>query len=327
MVSPGVSPPGPFGPPTSLTSLMVGGIPIPWGSGGDIPLTNGNYYFVSSVDGSAGFDGLSAVTPKAALFGTSGAYAQATAANGDVIIVLPGHTEAISASTAAATSGVQVVGIGQGALRPTFTLDTANTATIAVSAANQSFSNCIFTANFLSIAACFTLSTAKNFLLQNCLFNETSSVLDFLNIVKSTGAANTVDGLTLIGNQWEGLGTTSVNTFNLNANTVDRLTALGNVIVNATTVDQASLIVQTAGILTNLNCGYNKTYRKNTTATASLISVGGTTSTGFVYNNYTLTLDTATNVLFTTTVGLAPFNNYITGVVGASGFLIPAADS
>lgn len=314
------------GPPTAFSSLSVAGVPT-MGVGGNPPLTNGNYYFVSSVDGVASNDGSSMGAPLATVFGTAGAYAKCTAANGDIIVCLPGHVETLSASTAAAKSGVSVVGIGQGALRPTFTMDTLNTTTILVSAANQSWSNCIFTANFLSIAAAFTLSTAKNFSLRNCLFNETSGVLNFLNIVKSTGAANTVDGLTMVGNQWTGLGTTSVNTFNLNADTVDRLTATGNLVVNATTVDQASLIVQTAGILTNLECGYNRTYRKNTTSTASLISVGGTTSTGFVHDNYTQTLDTATNVLFVTTVGLSAFENYITGAVGASGFIIPARDT
>jgi hypothetical protein len=65
-------------------------------------------------------------------------------------------------------AGVAVVGLGVGSNRPKFTLDTANTATIAVSADNVSFQNCQFVANFLSIAACFTLTTAKEFTVENC---------------------------------------------------------------------------------------------------------------------------------------------------------------
>lgn len=307
--------------PNGITSMGVPAV------GNSIPTTNGNYYFVSSVTGSNGNDGSSMETPYATL-----AYVvdnKVRANKGDVIVVLPGHTETISSATGMVmdTAGFSVVGLGEGGLRPTFTLGTANTATIAVSAANISISNCIFVANFLSIAACFTLTTAANFTLTNCRFRETSNILNFLNIIKSTGAANTVDGLTVIGNKWNGLGTTSVNTFILTANDINRLTVLGNQVVNATTVNAASLVIVTAGILTNADVGYNQTYRNNTTSTASLISVGGTTSTGLVYNNYTQTLDTGTNVLFATTVGLAAFNNYITGVKGASGFLIPTADS
>lgn len=324
----GLAASGPSGPPSALTGLTVAGVPT-MGMGGSIPITGGNYYFVSSVTGSAGSPGTSMAYPKAAVFGTGGAYASCTAGNGDVIVVLQGHSETISSATAAqmSTAGVQIVGLGTGSYRPLFTLDTANTATIAVSAANQGFANCRFDANFLSIAAAFTLTTAVNFNLTGNTFFDRSGVLDFLNIVKSTGAANTVDRLTLVGNVWKGLGTTSVNSFLLTANDIDLLTIIGNTIVNATTVNASSLVTVTAGVLTNLDCGYNKTYRNNTTSTASLISVGGTTSTGFVYNNYTQTLDTATNVLFATTVGLAAFDNKITGVKGASGFLIPTADS
>jgi calcineurin-like phosphoesterase len=126
------------------------------------------------------------------------AISQCTANRGDVIMVKAGHAETISDATtfAANIAGVAVIGLGAGTLRPTFTFSTANTATIPVSAANVAFVNCRFVANFLSIAAPFTLSTAKGFTVQSCDFSETSSVLNFLNIVKSTGAANTIDGMT-----------------------------------------------------------------------------------------------------------------------------------
>lgn len=316
---------GPFGPPTALTSLTVGGVPT-MGMGDSIPITSGNYIFVSSVAGVAGADGDSAQNPASSVFGPGGAYSMASA--GDVIVCLPGHAETISSATGALMNlaGVTIVGLGTGALNPTFTLGTANTTTIAVSAANQSVIGCTFVANFLSIARCFTL-TATGFTLSGCQFSDASGVLNFLNIIASTGGANTADGLTVVGNKWKSLGTTSVNTFVLLANTTDRLTVLGNQAIMATTVNQSIFVVVTTGILTNAEVGYNRGYRNNTTATASLISVGGTTSTGIVYNNYTQTLDTATNVLFATTVGLAAFNNYVTGVKGASGFLIPGADS
>jgi len=168
----------------------------------------------------------------------------------------PGHAETISSATALTLniSQVSVVGLGVGLGRPMFTFDTANTSTINVSADDISFVNCNVTANFLSVAAAFTLSTARGFTLQNCLFRDTSGVLNFLNYVKSTGAANTVDGLTCVNNQATSLGTTSVNTFILSANDINRLTVIGNVVKYATTVDAAGLIVISAGILTNLDC-------------------------------------------------------------------------
>lgn len=83
---------------------------------------------------------------------------------GDIVFVLPGHQEYISSATALplATNGVAIIGLGYGANRPTFTLDTAATATIAVRAANISIQNCIFVANYADITSCFTCLNSSN---------------------------------------------------------------------------------------------------------------------------------------------------------------------
>jgi hypothetical protein len=258
------------------------------------------------------------------------AVSQCVANRGDIIFVKPGHAESVTSATALPLNiaGVAIVGLGVGSARPTFTVSTANTATIAVSADNVSVQNCIFVANFLSIAACFTLTTAKEFTVEACLFRDTSSILNFLNIVKSTGAANTVDGLTFNDNVVKNLGVTSNNTTILTANDIDRLTMRRNSLVWAVRNDVAIGVIVTAGVLTNLIAADNFGYRPNTTtAGGSFINVGGTTSTGFVVRNYIQTLTTTTDLLFTTSVGLAAFENRVTGVVGAQGFAIPAADS
>jgi len=258
------------------------------------------------------------------------AISQCVANRGDIIFIKPGHVETVSSATALNfnIAGVAIVGLGMGANRPKFTLDTANTATIPVSAANMSVQNCQFAANFLSIAACFTVATAPEFTVHNCYFYDTSSILNFLNIVKTTGAANTADGLTFNDNVVVNLGVTSNNTTILTANDIDRLTMLRNNLKWAVQNNVAIGVIVTAGVLTNADIGYNKGYRPNTTtAGGSFINVGGTTSTGFVYNNFIQTLTTTTDLLFTTTVGLAAFENRVTGVVGATGFVIPAVDS
>lgn len=316
--------------PNGLTSF---GIPLLGGgeSPATIPISSGKYIFANALGGPGGSgDGTSMYQPLPSVFAAGGAYAQATAAKGDVIVALPGHTETISSATGAlmTKSGVQIVGIGNGTLQPKFTLDTANDTAITVSAANQSISNCRIVANFLSIAAPFVLTTARWFTVNNCYIFDTSSVLNFLNIVKSTGAANTVDGLTFANNWVSNLGVTSNNTTILSANDVDRLTMYNNKIHFAVQNDIAIGAIISAGVVTNLDIGYNKFYRPNTSTTGgSIINVGGSTSTGWVYNNYVQTLDTSADIIFTTTSGLGAFNNFVTGVVGASGFLIPTADT
>lgn len=257
------------------------------------------------------------------------AVTQCSANRGDIIFIKPGHAETVSSAGAIAMSiaGVAVVGLGSGSNRPKFTLDTANTATIAVSADNVSFTNCQFFANFLSIATCFNLTTAKNFTVQNCSFYDTSAVLNFLNCITSANGANTADGLTVTDSQWFGLGTTSVNSFALVANATDGATMLRNRVTLARTADAAILLTVTTGVSTDLEIGDNIAISKQaTTANGSLAKLNAS-STGSVYRNYAGTLTTTADALFTTTVGVYPFENRVSGVVGATGFVIPAADS
>ena len=291
-----------------------------------IPRGRGKDYYVSSLVGAAGSSGLG---PYAAVTTIKLALAKCTANNGDRIIVLPGHSEALANTTDLDLNkaGVEIIGLGVGEKQPKITIGTANTATITVSADDVTVRNIHVVANFLSIAAAFTSAAAKNFSMEWCRFTDTSSVLNFLNIFKGTGGANTNDGLEMSDCLWDGKGTTSVNAAILVANTVDRLVAVRNKWKSETTVDQAWIVV-TTGILTNADIGDNKGYRQNTaTSNSSLINVAGTTSTGWVYRNYIQSLTTTTDKLFTTTVGLAAFENRVSGAVGATGFVIPAVDS
>lgn len=93
----------------------------------------------------------------------SGAMAQCTPGNGDIIFVKPQHAETISTATVLnlACSDVAIIGLGSGTNRPSFTLDTLTTSTINVTANNLSIQNCQFVGNFLSIAALFTPAIAS----------------------------------------------------------------------------------------------------------------------------------------------------------------------
>lgn len=55
----------------------------------------------------------------------AGALTGCVASRGDVIIALPGYTETITTTLAMSKAGVSLVGIGQGNLRPTFTVNAA----------------------------------------------------------------------------------------------------------------------------------------------------------------------------------------------------------
>lgn len=293
------------------------GSPMPMGLG------VGKTYYVSSAI--AGSDGTS---PDTAVATIVAATAKCVANQGDTVVVLPYHTENIAAATAlSAIAGIRIIGVGEGEARPKVTFTTANTATYSLAVANVTIENIIFIANFLSIAAAITLSTAVGTRVVRCEFRETSNVLNFLNIVKSTGAANTVDGLQLLNNEWNGLGTTSVNSFLLTANDIDRLKLIGNYVKLARTATAAILATVSAGVLTMLDCGFNVAISQQTADTGGgFINVGGTTSTGRVWFNYLGDLST-TDLFMTTSVAVTFFENKKTGVISASGYLLPATDS
>lgn len=257
------------------------------------------------------------------------AFTQCIANRGDVILVKPGHAETISTATAMAWSiaGVAVVGLGNGSNRPKFTISADNTATVNVSADNISVQNCQFIGSFLSIAACFTLTTAKFFTVEACYFKDAGATTNFLNIIKSTGAANTVDGLAAIDNHWNGLGTTSVNSFILTANDIDGAVWMRNTVKLARTATAAVFATVSAGVLTDLICTDNVAISQQTADTGGgFINVGGTTSTGVVARNLLGDLST-TDLFITTNVGLTYDNNKKTGVITTSGYLLPATDS
>ena len=256
------------------------------------------------------------------------AITQCVANRGDIIFIKPGHAESVSSAGAIALSvaGVAIVGLGVGSSRPTFTLDTANTATITVTADDISVTNCLFVANFLSIATCFAV-TKKNFTVQNCEFRDTSSILNFLNCINCTGAANTSNGLTVTDSSWFGLGTTSVNGMVLIADAHDRVVINRNRVTLARTADAGILLNVTTGASTNIEVGDNVVISKQSASSNGSMLVLSASSTGSVYRNYAGTLTTTSDKLFTTTVGVYPFENRVSGVVGATGFVIPAVDS
>ena len=103
-------------------------------------ILTGNVFFVSSVVGANGNKGKSPDKP----FGDIDyAIGECTAGNGDVIYVLPGHSEDPIVSITADVAGISIIGLGTGGARPTITFG-ALAATFAISEDNVTVKNIIF---------------------------------------------------------------------------------------------------------------------------------------------------------------------------------------
>lgn len=279
---------------------------------------------ISALFGTNYPDGVATVYPTIAL-----ANAACVANRGDVILVAPGHTESVSSSTALSMSiaGVTVLGCGIGAMRPVITLDTANTATINVTAAGVTFKNIVFVANFLAIASAFTLTTAKDFQLLNCEFRDTSAILDFLFIVTTDTTSNDADGLTIDTCMVNSLTAAGVNGLVSFLGTNDRCRISNNSYHSVSTNAAAIIPIATGKILTNFRLLNNLFNIVNATGTATgyIITTNGSTNTGFIAGNQDHALPT-TPLFCTASSGFVYNGNYHSDQPDLQGYLVPAAD-
>ena len=292
-------------------------------AGPNNPSTAG-VWFVDSNTGTDGNKGDSWYQPLKTL-----ARAWVLAKAGDIIQLKPGHAETVSTSTAAAwaTKNVQIIGYGLSSQQPTITLDTANTSTITVSADGISVTNVAFVANFLAIAALFTLTTAKSFTVNGCTISDTSASLNFIDYFKLSTTSNANDHLTVVNNNINSLATSGAVKLLDVLGTHDSVVVQNNSYLTLTTNAGAIMPIATTKKLTNFLFLGNIVNVQNAagTGTGYLITTD-TAGTGFIHGNFLSALPT-TPLLVTAAKGYVYGINYHTDTADTSGYIIPAQDS
>jgi hypothetical protein len=251
-----------------------------------------------------------------------------TAASGDTIYVLPGHTETITnTSTTLDVAGINIVCLGHGANAPIFTYSAAE-ATITVSAANVTWKGGRFVGNFDNVAAAFTLGDCANFKLEGGDFIDNSSVLHFMSIVVTGATNNACDGLQVIRNRWWGLAL-APNAFISILGDADRVVIADNDVTMAATNDVGHFLTITGDTLRHVRIVRNSLFVTGATnASVGIFLTGSSTdNTGIVAYNLVTSLDTTSELIATAGTGLAFFENYYTGTADASGKLWPAVDA
>ncbi len=252
---------------------------------------------------------------------------------GDVIYIKPGHTETIIAAgtVTQSASNVTVVGLGHYNLRPKFTYTTAATASYLVSGANSYITNLWMVGGFSNVTQAFNV-TAVGCTIDNVRFTNSTTNQDFLTCVSATGAANTADGLTVTNCNWNTIDTDDFSLVAIAASAKD-VTIWNNHMVttsaqaSASSISNANLLGTVAGtVLLNADIGWNRTQSLMSSGEL-LLSNDGSTSTGFVHNNYLQHADvTTTHDLGADGTGLSLFENKSVSTNALSGFLLPAAD-
>lgn len=305
--------------------IYAQGVPVlPSGSSG-VPLTTGKYFFVSSLTGSNGNpgSGTGGTTPANPFATLTYALAQCTANNGDVIILMPGHAETISAAAGIAINkaGVTIVGLGNGNNRPLLTWQTLTSATVTITAADVTLRNIRTTSTITGLVTMFSVTGAR------CTFDGVDYFEDgttaALQFILTTAAAT---DLTVQNCHWY-RGTTAATALSqwIVLTGADRAKILNNFCILkgfATSNPINSIVAVVTTLCVGIRIERNRFYDSNSTGNQAILTIANTT--GVIADNYIGTSKTATTFTWDSCFA---FQNFVSNEVAKSGVLSPVADA
>ena len=148
------------------------------------------------VDSNNGADTSGGLSWDNALATVDAAVNLCVANRGDLILIAPNHAETFADATGLVldVDGINIVGVGVGTDRPTFTFSTAITANIPLSADNVYIENILCLANFDSITSGITIS-GTDCILKNIEWRDTTDIEAVTAInLEDTANRTTIDG-------------------------------------------------------------------------------------------------------------------------------------
>jgi hypothetical protein len=233
-----------------------------------------------------------------------------TASSGDVILVLPGHTEAVtSTSIAVDVAGISIIGLGSGSMKPTLTF-AATDSRINVTAANCTLKNLRLEAAVGQVVTAVLHATAA----QNTQYIDieffATSTFNFINCY-TLGAANISDGC-----KWERnyLRTADAGQLALciTAAAANDLKFYNNYVVHAAAA--AGLLTGGAANFLGLDVRGNFVQTGQTDGSVGvLVITTGTASSGSIVDNDMKTGDADANVAIPIASKVYAARNYIAG--------------
>ncbi len=250
-------------------------------------------------------------------------------ARGDIIFVLPGHSETIATASALTVNkaALAIVGLGVGQHRPIFNLSAA-TSTINVTAQSCSLSNLVLIAGALDIS-CITTTGAAGLTVSNCEFDDSSSILNFKYLIDTSAVSNALNDLRIEGCKLHGLSATAGTSVVKMDGTNAVLSIVDNYFTHASTNGGGLMNIAAGKVVTFAQIKRNviTLTAATDTATGLLIITDGTTNSGVISDNYVDSLDATTEILVTASSGFKFHENKYSGAADKSGYLLPAADA
>lgn len=223
--------------------------------------------------------------------------AQCRSGMGDIVLVMPGHAENVSSADymSSLVAGTRIVGLGYGALRPTFTW-TATAATWLFDVANVELRNCVLEAagpsgtTAITVDAPITISASGCALIDCDIRCERDADQGATIAVTTTAAA---DDLTIAGCKFHGTNDGTLPTTYLRLVGADRLKLLNNVFTGASSSATIGLVQFITTASTDILMLNNWVFNSLATSNAAVTGLAGLT--GFVNELYTQSLGAHAN--------------------------------
>ncbi len=241
----------------------------------------------------------------------------------DVVFVLPGHAENVTATTLTGlVAGTRVIGCGRGSNRPNFRW-TATTSQFVMNKADCVLMNMILRAEGAVVVKAFAVTGADNAIIGCDIDFGSTAATNLSTIGLDVGAG--ADRFLFANNYVHTIaGATPTQVVVISA-AVDGPTFTDNKIMAATSVVSKGVIDITAAA-TGVDIGRNL-LQNRLASSETVLSVGAFAATGMYYDNYGATeAGTPVSDIFEANAAslLRPFQNFGTDTKGASGLLSPA---
>ncbi len=248
-----------------------------WYDYGNYQLHPGNIWFVGScVVGCSNTFGYG-MSPDSPFATIDYAVGQCVAGQCDVIYVLPGHVETLTAAGGLDldVTGIRIIGIGEGTYQPVIDLTTINTVDVDIDADSVWIENLHFVADVIDIAAAIDVN-ATDFTMKNCRCTGTANLNALIWVQDAAAMAS--HGITI--EDCEFIDTDSDNTNCINfAGTGNRHVIRRNTLIG----DWGAIALGGTGVVTNCLCADNYVYNIAVVAEAGIHWAD--TATGLMINN------------------------------------------
>ncbi len=272
--------------------------------------STGSVFFVHSVNGSDTYTGTTSSQPFATL---QKAHNSCSSNNGDTIIVMPGHVETIATAAALAfsTSGVSVVGLGEGAARPTFTVNGVVTASMTVTGNSTHLENLLFLGGIDALTGYIKFDAADITFLNCETRDSTGQAVDTI----SCGVTTACDRLKIINWVHRGASAAGADSALTMVGAADGVQIINPQIYG--NFSQAPM-ENITGVQTNFSLfGGDRCFVRNYNATGVACLKSVATSTGQVTGP--ISIKTAGAAVITEAITAAGMNVYGAGAVTAGG--------